>query len=211
MSPFWRRASPPPPSVDPVVLEYRSHALTFLLAERPAGVWRVLDLGPASNANLAFFASLGATYAVAELWATMAPCRRAGRIDAECLRGMGDLFSDAGAEPFHLILAWDLLDYLMPAALGAFGERLAPLTATGSRLHALTSMNATQPARPGKCTVADVATIRLRPEPGPHALPCPRYTEAALAQALRPLAPHKSYLLKHHMREHVLERPAVPR
>jgi hypothetical protein len=185
---------------------FRSWALADLLKRRSADrPWRVLDLGPASNHNLAWFAAHGATYTVESLYGTIVPCRMGGRLDAGCMRTLPDLLTYAPGTHFDVVLAWDLFDFLGPSGVNVLGERLAPCCDARTLVHAAVSREGRVPPRPGHWEMVDERSIRLTPAEGPL-LGTVRFTDASLVRALGPFRVHKSYLLQNGLQEYLFER-----
>jgi hypothetical protein len=193
---------PPPPPPEP----FRSWALSDVLARRVADrPWRVLDLGSAYPTNLRFFASHGASYAIEELHATVAPCRVGGKLDAEAMRALPDLLTFAPGTRFDAVFAWDLLDYLGHEGAAVVGERLAAYSHSRTLVYAAVSREPRIPATPGRWEVVDERTmLHLRADNSP-AVPSPRFVDASLLRAFPAFRIHKSYLLKQQLQEYLLE------
>jgi hypothetical protein len=200
-----RRVAPvPPPPAPPE--PFRSWALSDVLARRAADrSWRVLDLGSAHPVNLRFFANRGASYAVEELYSTIAPCRVAGRLDAAAMRALPDLLEYPSSTRFDAVFAWDLLDYLGTEGAAVVGERLARYCHAQTLIYAAVSREARIPPAPGRWEVVDERSmLHLRAEPN-GAIPGPRFVDATLLRAFPRFRIHKSYLLKQHLQEYLLE------
>jgi hypothetical protein len=193
---------PPPPPPEP----FRSWALSDVLARRVADrPWRVLDLGSAYPTNLRFFAGHGASYAIEELYATVAPCRVAGKLDATSMRALPDLLTFASGTRFDAVFAWDLLDYLGHEGAAVVGERLAAYSHARTLIYVAVSREPRIPATPGRWEVVDERTmLNLRSEPA-AVLPSPRFVDATLLRAFPGFRIHKSYLLKQQLQEYLLE------
>jgi hypothetical protein len=191
------------PSVAPP--PFRSWALSDLLKRRSADRhWRVLDLGPAYNVNLMWFAARGASYTVEALYGTIASCRAGGRLDAACMRALPDLLRFPESTHFDVILAWDLFDFLGPAGVAVVGERLMPICHPRTLLHAAVAREGRVPPRPGYWEMIDERTIRHVPADGPL-LNTVRFTDASLQRALGGFKVHKSYLLQNGLQEYLFE------
>ncbi|HVS02773.1 MAG TPA: hypothetical protein VMT16_08395 [Thermoanaerobaculia bacterium] len=222
MTPLWPfgrrgRASPPEEPATPAPVDFHSHALGVLLrrlAERRDP--RVLDLGSAHNINLAFFGSRGVGYAVEDALRTLAPCRSAGTFDPGCAAALPDLLRFPDGTAFDAIFAWDLLDFVGAPVIRVLAERLLPWCRQGCLLYALVSRASRLPGEPGRWEILGESRIRYIPAAHPRALPSPRYTQAALEQAMAPFRVERAYLLKLGMQEYLLglraegaaERPA---
>ena len=201
-----RRKDLPSEAEERSPVRFRSRGLSHVLEARDRNApWRVLDLGEADNGNLNFFASRGARYAVEGLSREIAPCRRAGSYDPECMRGIEGLLRFSPDTGFDLVVAWDLLDHLPIQGLDLVGKRLQPVCRPGALLYAIVSREAKLPLQPARCRVVDEDTIEMaHVDPTPH-LPGPRYTQSQLDRHLGPFRVVRSYLLKIHAEEMILQ------
>lgn len=211
MSPFLdllrRRKRGDTEGEDDGSVRFRSRGLTFLLEDRsPRAPWRVLDLGEADNINLNFFTSRGAEYAVEGLYRSLEPCRKANSYDVECVRGLEDLLRFRDATCFDLILAWDLFDRLPSGVHELVARRLVPMSHEGTLLYAIVSREPRLPGRPAKCRIVDEETIEMSDTEEPRPLPGPRYTQTQIDRNLDPFRVVRSYLLKIHAQEMILQR-----
>lgn len=160
--------------------------------ERP----RILDLGPASGSNIAYFARWRSRLFVEDLRdALAAPHGTAGALRALLCAADPSL-------PFDLILAWDLLNYLDIAAVEGLARRLGAFCRPGSLLFALIGTRREMPARPLRLAIADTATLLYEAETG-ALRPCPRYREPDLLRALPGFDVEASYLLRNGMQEYL--------
>jgi hypothetical protein len=203
-----RQPAPPPPSAP--AEPFRSWALSDVLARRAADRrWRVLDLGSAYPTNLRFFAARGASYAIEELYSTVAPCRTGGRLNAACMRSLPDLLTFKPGTRFDAIFAWDLLDYLGHEGAAVVGERLPAYCHAQTLLYCAVSREPRIPPTPGRWEVVDERTmLHLRSEAA-GAVAGPRFVDATLLRAFPGFRIHKSYLLKQQLQEYLLEPASV--
>lgn len=194
----------PPPAPPPA--PFRSWALSDVLARRAADrPWRVLDLGSANATNLRFFTARGGSYAIEELYATVAPCRTAKGLDAEAMRALPDLLRFPPGTRFDAVFAWDLLDYVGPNGAAVVGERLAEYCHPQSLVYAAITREPRMPASPGRWEVVDERhMLHARSEPV-AVLPAPRFVDVTLLRAFPAFRVHKSYLLKQQLNEYLLE------
>lgn len=212
MSPIWpfrRRPSARPKQV-PAPVTFHSRAMTDLIRSREAPGWRVLDLGATSSANLHFFSTTRARYAVEELYSTLAPCRSGNRIDPRCLASLPGLLVFPEATRFDAVLAWDLLNYLEPEAIQRILRRLVPWLRGGALIHALISREGRISARPRRYEMVRRDLVRQFPAENSDVLPSPRYVQPILEKHIAPMRVHKGYLLKLGLQEFLLELPEIP-
>ncbi len=99
----------------------------------------VLDLGAAATPNIDFLSQLQCKVYVENL-ASVLDALNAPRAEDDSHStptAAEQILSDAGDVCFDVVLAWDLLNYLTPAALGALVERLRGFSKHGTLLFAL--------------------------------------------------------------------------
>lgn len=165
-----------------------------------SGGARVLDLGAACQENLAFFAPLCRTYAIADLHL---PLPMGKELWPPPLPRPGV------AAPFDLILAWDLLNYLAPDELSKMAELLVALSRRGTRLFGLIYTSAEMPTRSGRFRVAGRSTLAYG-ERSSVRRAAPRYREPDLLRSLRGFAVERVFLLRHGVEEYVLAYDETP-
>ncbi len=213
---FWRRASQtatavsdhestesaPPPS-------FRSRALTQLLESRPTDrPWEVLDLGAPNQQNLMFFGRRSAHYGIEDLHRSLEPVRRGLEYDLDKAAALEGWLRFEADRRFDLVLAWDLLNYLPRGLLELIDERLAPHCHPRTEFYALLAMEEKIPAQPGRPTVIDDETIRLDGWEGPRTRSWDRHTTTVLTDSMPHWTIDRTFLLKVHMHEVLLEAAA---
>ena len=152
---------------------------------------RILDLGQASGANVAFFRPY---------------CRCITIADLDLLGGDGAKVSASlppGSEgPFDLILTWDRCNYLDPSQLESLFSELGQWCRNGTRLVAFVYYSQEMSARPGQFHVRDTehltwisgSTVKSR---------APRYKESILLRALAGFEVERVFLLRHGVEEYL--------
>jgi len=112
--------------------------------------WSVLDLGPATSATVAFYASSRCRVGFADSLNRLADMAREWPMDPTLARDeLREALPIHPERPWRLVLLWDLLDYMPGAMLERFIERLRPGLAAGACLHGfVTTGPQTVPARP---------------------------------------------------------------
>lgn len=201
---FHRRKSPPPRQAAPGNREaaqgpesevHRSLAFPALLSglERGRKV-TVLDLGPALEENVRFFAGRSCTLYIEDL-------RRAilGSLGGRAL-DPGQVLADAGEVRFDAVIAWDLFDYLDDATTAAVVATVRERCRPGALLFALAGYLAQIPDRPHRFKVLDAETL-LYGERSPYHRPSPRRNAREMDRLLQGFSMETSYLLRHGWQE----------
>lgn len=154
----------------------------------------ILDLGAASPANLEMFRRVARRVRFADL----AEVVRSGGAWKDVLEPLGH----RDGHPYDVILAWDLLDHLLPEEHQEFVHRLTGLAADGAWLHLLVRATDETPSHPLRFTVCDVGRIRyeaLGPAHPRHAPILP----AQMERLLRPFRVVQGFTLKGGLREYL--------
>jgi len=100
-----------------------------------------------------------------------------------------------------VVLCWDLLNYLQPAALPALSSRLAARGLPGTLVHALVAYrDPLMPALPGGFCPADGEHL-VRRNAAPDERPAPRYSPEELGKAFREFSIERAILLGNGMQE----------
>jgi hypothetical protein len=164
----------------------------------------VLDLGPAAGSNLETLAALGCRLHVTDLYRGLTEANAAhGANDGSFAQVCDDLLPAAGGQPYEVILAWDVLDYLGRPELAALMQRLIPLCRSGTELYCMVSIRRQIPARPLAYRI--LAPDRLAAVGAQEAnRPGPRYHQPDLLRAMPGFEVRKSFLLRHGMQEYLL-------
>lgn len=209
--PGRRRAAPQAdhrPEAEPEV--HRSLALASLFGSiQPEDRLHVLDLGPAVGSNIE---SLSQRFVcklqIGDLYRTLtADQRRYHDPEAD----PGALLDDAlprHGEPYDLVLAWDLFNYLTRPQIRALATLLAERCRPGARLFAMVATLAEMPALPLTYLFSGEADLVYRNRP-PHTRPGPRYRPAEIAALTPGFAVDRSYLLRHGIQEYLLVRRSL--
>jgi hypothetical protein len=162
----------------------------------------VLDLGPASGANVAFFSRRPCTLHIADLY-------RALRSDLGLPRDATELDAALAPQlpegPFDLVLAWDLFDYFDRAQLEVLGRHLAERCRPSALVFAIVSYLHQIPDRPHRFEILDEERLVYGDASG-LSRPAPGYREPDLMRLLPGFEVEASYLLRHGVQEYVLAR-----
>lgn len=199
----FRRTAPEPQESEPPPPERHAapglaQALAWL-EERPH---RILDLGPPLHANLGRLARLAPRLAVVDLAGVLQDgLPPLGALD----EAFAALAPGGLAEPFELVLAWDLPNHLGRELLPRLGERIAPRCAEGCLLHALLDVGKTMPALPRRYRIRDEDTLEQELLTA-ETIACPRLQPGELDRLLPGFVIEKSRLLAHGAQEVLLVR-----
>jgi hypothetical protein len=197
-----RRAAPGPVPGAPASERHGAPGLAQALARLEGRPARILDLGPALHANLGRLARLAPRVAIADLSGALgeAPPPLAA------LDGAFDALPVGGrAEPYELVLAWDLPDQLGRELLPRLASHLAPRCAEECRIHALLSTGKTIPVLPRRYRIREGDQLeeeRLTAEERA----CPRLQPGELDRLLPGFVVDKSLLHAHGVHEVLLRR-----
>lgn len=185
---------------DPAV--HDSPALAEIIsAIDPEQPVRVLDLGPALQTNLEYYATIGSGVRIVPL------------LRGDGLDGLRSLEDDAFSEMldqllppedvgFGLILMWDLLNYLIDDQPSLLARHLAKITAPGAKIHLMVITAETMPEEPSRYELLDTGRLTYRPTTDRRATaqdPPP----AKVERWLRPFRVERSFLLRHGVREFI--------
>jgi hypothetical protein len=160
----------------------------------------VLDLGAAETRTIAFFGRFRCRIDIADIGDGI-EALNADR-DAETLPGHAEsLLTVRHEEPTDLVLCWDLLNYLEPAALAALTTAMAGRARAGALMHALIAYSeSSMPMSPGRYVPLEDG--RLHDLAPPRAeRPARRYTPDDLRRHLPGCKIERAMLLANGMQE----------
>ena len=112
-------------------------------------------------------------------------------------------------DPFDVVLAWDVFNYLERDQLRCLASDLAWLSRPGALMLAFISTAREMPARAGGFQVADEATLLWRPREAPMRR-SPMYPPADVERLVAGYTVVHSVLMRHGVREYVFERRPDP-
>lgn len=160
----------------------------------------VLDLGAAETKTIEFFGRFRCRMDIADI-ADGIERLNADR-DAETLPGHAEsLLTVRHDEAVDLVLCWDLLNYLDPAALAALTRAITGRTHTGARMHALIAYSeSSMPASPGRYVPLEDGRLHDLAPPRPER-PARRYTPDDLRRHLPGCEIERAMLLANGMQE----------
>ncbi|HEB57634.1 MAG TPA: hypothetical protein ENJ01_00240 [Gammaproteobacteria bacterium] len=177
----------------------------------------VLDLGPARQGNLDCFAPFALRYTCWDISEELAVLRAlrlpgAGRLSraereareaelAERRRAMIDaMLGEPPAQPWDLVLAWELFNYLERPVLSLFLQRLVQGMQKGGRIHALIWGQGHMPAKMADVRFADPHSL-IRQVPAEEEFIDGGYSQYQLRGLCEGLVVHKGVLLRNGLQE----------
>jgi len=166
----------------------------------------VLDLGAAATPNIEFLAQLQCKVYVENL-ASMLDALNTPRAEDESHNiptAAEQILSDAGDVCFDVVLAWDLLNYLTPAALGTLVARLRGFSKHGTLLFALMYNSKQIPRTPVifKVLAEDRLHYGLN---GSVLRPQSPYSMSNLKKKMAGFVVERTYLLQNNIQEYVFK------
>lgn len=173
---------------------------------------RVLDLGPSFGANVEFFSRCASRIVIEDLYRTLAalggphsgPDRSCCPLYEALLPYREPHRPPESAEPFDLILLWNLLDYLEREDIRRLSDHLAALSRRGTLLYALVSTRQRIPETPDDYKIADDNSLTALPTATAQR-DGPRHSQVRLLELMRKLRVQRSFLLRDGMQEYLFE------
>jgi len=193
----------------PAINSYRSPGLHEALAAVPSdGSCRVLDLGPAVSDNVAFISSIAEMLQIVDAFGYGF---NEGDVEtSRVLAGVATLRSlhQKSPRPFHLVLAWDLFNYLPETRAKEVLEFLAGLCRPGARLHTIVYATDTMPDFPNRYRILGDDSLAYEPVTV-NRRGAPSLTPAAVARLLSGFQVEHSFVLRHGVHEYVAARTGL--
>ncbi len=191
-------ANPEPPV-------YRSLGLGALVQQLEQDrLYSILDLGPARNSSLKFWATRASRVTINDLYRSWAedgfPRPAEGDSHVPLFSG---LLSFAPGDRFDIILVWGLFDYLEPEQIQDLARCLSSHCAPGALMFILLSYAQLIPALPTTFRIVDRDLLYYETS-SPVTRRCPRYQPRDLGRLVPGFQVFNSFLLRHGMQEHLL-------
>jgi hypothetical protein len=199
---FTQPTEPEPPL-------FRSPALKALVSRLPEdAAYSILDLGAASGANIEFFSRFRCRLQIADLPDALASDELRPSLEADPAAAFRRLLP-VGREPFDVVLAWDVFNYLNRDQLRCLAADLARLSHPGALMLAFISTAKEMPEEPGDFQIVDEKTVLWRPRTQGRR-PSPRLPPADVEHLVSSFAVVYSVLMRHGIREYLFERRPDP-
>jgi hypothetical protein len=196
----------------PVVSHHRSLAFEQLLGHLRSlrRAPRLLDLGAAVGENVAFLASLPARLTIADLPSLLGATDSAQRGSTAFCATIEKALPPVEAGSIDAVLAWDLVNYLLPPEIERLGRSLAAACQPRALVFALISTLHEIPDQSQPVHILSAESLsyetnsRLRRKG-------PEYKEPDLCRWLSGFEVDTSFLLRNGMKEYLfVPRPALP-
>lgn len=196
------------------VAELTNSPLFVTLTDRLAalGSCRVLDLGPAIGANVAYFGQLHCRLHIADCAAELVALNErisqprdvapeAAVSPGEQLERLLPLQPDT---PLDAILVWDLLNYLDKPLLKALMAHLAPCVSADTWLHGYICSRREMAALPGRYRLTPEGRLAVTAG-SPKRRASPAYTQPDLRNLMPQFGISRSMLLQNGMQEYLFK------
>jgi hypothetical protein len=196
---------PPPDPPGPRFEDYSSPGLEEALRGVPDGdTCKVLDLGPAVSDNVEFVSTFASYLQIVDVISRDPAADVAEGGGVGRLSSLRDL-AEEHRRSFHLVLAWDVLNYLSTEQAERMIASVADLCHPGARLHAIVFSTDTMAAVPNRYRILD--SSRLEYEPGTTDLRgVPSLPPSAVEKLLKGFRIEHSFVLQHGVHEYVAAR-----
>jgi hypothetical protein len=173
------------------------HLLEVLAMDKHS---RILDLGGASGRNVEFLRKLRRSVYVEDLFQNVPMALYEGESSEDVPPIVPKIDVSPAQHRFHVILCWDLLNYLTPAAMTSLAEQLRPLCAPEALLFALMWRRPHIFTRPGRFHL--IAEDKILYEPTSPALrTAPEVSKAKFIRMLPGFERYHSFRLRNGMDE----------
>lgn len=167
---------------------------------------RVLDLGPALGGSVEFLARYSVQLFIADLYRSIRSSTGQLPPDPPRLRRALEVqLPVPDAEPFDVVLAWDLLNYFAADQLEVLGNHLGTLCRPGGQLFALVATRGPIGDRPMNFEIVAPDLLHYHATAATER-PSPGYRETALERLLDAFAVQTSFLLRNGMQEYIFTR-----
>lgn len=195
-----------PPAPEPSIQTQKSPGLEEALKRIPdPESCKILDLGPAVGGNVEFLASVARHLRIVDAFDRRPTGGRPAGVDVDrAVQSLWDLLPGAAAS-YHLVLTWDLFNYIPENRLASVVELLAEISQPGARLHAIVAASDTIPAFPNRYRIVDHSKLIYEGTTnevcGARQMP-----PAEVEKMLEHFRIEHSFLLRHGVREYVAVR-----
>lgn len=184
--------------------EHTSLAFNVLYHQFPKErKFHILDLGPASGANLEFFSQFSCRLYFEDLYATLSSFDYFSPEDGFSYAAVFDyLLPFAGKTRFDVIFSWDLFNYLEKEELRHLMRHLSRFCNRGTILFSLISTLKTIPEKPNRYQILDPQRL-LYVVNSSVMLDCPRYQQSELDHLLPNFRVGNSFILRNGFKEYL--------
>lgn len=169
-----------------------------------AGDQRVLDLGAASGASLEVYGRYASQVRFADLCGPADEQREDSDWQA-AVAALTDTLADEAVR-YSIVVTWDRLDYLAPAARDDLVAHLTAHAEPGARLYAVVAETTGIPRHPVTYTLTGIDRVVVNGAGG-DLRPHPRLTPAEVQRILDPFVVEHSFVLRTGSREYLAVLP----
>lgn len=212
---LWRlRHNPSPPAgprrefADPLEPQpplYRSPTLQALVSRLSSeGAYHILDLGVASGANVEFFSRFSCRLQIADLPEALASEKLRPLLAADPAAAFRRVLPVA-RQPFDVVLAWDVLNYLTREQFGCLAAHVGSLCRPGTFMLAFVSTTKEMSSVPLVFKIVDDQTLLLRQQTA-AVRPSPRFPPAEVGRLMSGFAVVQSVVMRHGVQEYLFVR-----
>jgi len=184
---------------------YRSPTLRALVSRLTSeDGYHVLDLGGAAGANVEFFSRFSSRLQIADLPDALA----SGDLRSLLLADPSAAFRKVlpvTRDPFDVVLAWDVLNYLTREQLGCLAAHLGRVCSQRALMLAFVSTTREMPSVPMVFKIVDEQTLFLQPRL-PAIRQSPRFPPAEIERLMAGFAVVQSVLMRHGVQEYLFIR-----
>lgn len=212
---LWRRWRNSPPvagprrefadALEPQPPLYRSPTLQALVSRLSSeGAYHILDLGVASGANVAFFSRFSCRLQIADLPEALASEKLRPVLTADPAAAFRRILPVA-RQPFDVVLAWDVLNYLTREQFGCLAAHVGSLCRPGALVLAFVSTTKEMSSVPLVFKIVDDQTFLLRQQTT-AVRPSPRFPPAEVGRLMSGFAVVQSVVMRHGVQEYLFIR-----
>lgn len=212
---LWRLRRNPPPAagprrefadrLEPQPPLYRSPTLQALVSRLSSeGAYHILDLGVASGANVEFFSRFSCRLQIADLPEALASEKLRPLLAADPAAAFRRVLPVA-RQPFDVVLAWDVLNYLTREQFGCLAGHVGSLCRPGALMLAFVSTTKEMSGVPLVFRIVDDQTLLLRQQTT-AVRPSPRFLPAEVERLMSGFAVVQSVVMRHGVQEYLFVR-----
>lgn len=184
---------------------YRSPTLRALTSRlRGDALHHILDLQPAVGANVEFFSRFSCRLQIVDLLSALT----AGDVQQLLLDDAGATFRrvlPSPPEPFDVVLAWEVFNYLSPSQFRCLVECLGNLCRADAVMLAFIATKKEIPLLPPVFRIVDEQTLHWQPKTA-VTRPGPRFPPAEVEKMTQGFVVVHSVLMRHGVQEYLFER-----
>jgi hypothetical protein len=198
-----RRETTAPLEVQPPL--YRSPSLGALVSHlTSAPAHHILDLGTAIGTNVEFFSRFSCRLQIVDLPGALATEELQHLLTVDPAAAFRRVLP-AADDPFDVVLAWDVLNYLSRDQFRALTAELGRRCRPGALMLAFISTAREMPGSPSVFKIVDGQTLLAQPQTG-AVRPSPRFPPAEVERLAAGFAVVQAVRMRHGIQEYLLQR-----